>query len=160
MGLTHLNAARPREKSSGVPHCGSSKILSDLVSHRRATRQVSSVETPKQVLRQMLVAACSCVCCPACPSSRSCSAACSCACSVVCDASERGCAGNISVPVSCFSILFSACGRSKSSPCPHARCGSDAVSVSSDVWPGRVSGASLSMVAVRSGSATSKARAT
>ena len=38
MGLTHLNAARPREKSSGVPHCGSSKILSDLVSHRRATR--------------------------------------------------------------------------------------------------------------------------
>ena len=33
MGLTHLNAARPREKSSGVPHCGSSKILSDLVSH-------------------------------------------------------------------------------------------------------------------------------
>jgi len=40
MGLTHLNAARPREKSSGVPHCGSSKILSDLVSHRRATRQV------------------------------------------------------------------------------------------------------------------------
>ena len=40
MGLTHLNAARPREKSSGVPHCGSSKILSDLVSHRRATRPV------------------------------------------------------------------------------------------------------------------------
>jgi len=39
MGLTHLNAARPREKSSGVPHCGSSKILSYLVSHRRATRQ-------------------------------------------------------------------------------------------------------------------------
>jgi len=39
MGLTHLNAARPREKSSGVPHCGSSKILSDLVSHRRATRR-------------------------------------------------------------------------------------------------------------------------
>ena len=38
MGLTHLNAARPREKSSGVPHCGSSKILSDLVSRRRATR--------------------------------------------------------------------------------------------------------------------------
>ncbi len=38
-GLTHLNAARPREKSSGVPHCGSSKILSDLVSHRRATRR-------------------------------------------------------------------------------------------------------------------------
>jgi hypothetical protein len=36
MGLTHLNAARPREKSSGVPHCGSSKILSDLVSHRHA----------------------------------------------------------------------------------------------------------------------------
>jgi hypothetical protein len=29
MGLTHLNAARPQEKSSGVPHCGSSKILSD-----------------------------------------------------------------------------------------------------------------------------------
>ena len=41
MGLTHLNAARPREKSSGVPHCGSSKILSYLVSHRRATRHES-----------------------------------------------------------------------------------------------------------------------
>ena len=39
MGLTHLNAARPREKSSGVPHCGSSKILSDLVSRPRARRE-------------------------------------------------------------------------------------------------------------------------
>jgi len=46
MGLTHLNAARPREKSSGVPHCGSSKILSYLVSHRRATRHARPLHTP------------------------------------------------------------------------------------------------------------------
>ena len=26
MGLTHLNAARPREKSSGVPHCGRGEL--------------------------------------------------------------------------------------------------------------------------------------
>ena len=50
MGLTHLNAARPREKSSGVPHCGSSKILSDLVSHRRATRR-DLVSKPVEVCR-------------------------------------------------------------------------------------------------------------
>ena len=46
MGLTHLNAARPREKSSGVPHCGSSKILSDLVSRRRATRRPPAAARP------------------------------------------------------------------------------------------------------------------
>jgi hypothetical protein len=52
MGLTHLNAARPREKSSRVPHCGSSKILSDLVSHRSPACNTSSLSSPSTLLHE------------------------------------------------------------------------------------------------------------